>query len=111
MITTNTDFNFKEAMRHEGLYNARMLNASKSRYRELHPNNEVYFNANIFTTSGKEWYGDIDLTLDSDALQRVSNATGEQIAVLREMDGRFEYDDLPFNGAVKKAVRVFKPIV
>jgi hypothetical protein len=88
-------------------WNGRMISASKSGYRERHPNNLAVFNSNICTKSeGKVWYGDIDLTESKDKLLEVAAEAGEDIYVLYEMDARFENEGAPiFN----RAVAVFSP--
>ncbi len=74
----------------------RMLSGSKSAYRARYPDHEVAFNANLFTPlQGKLWFGDIDLTLDGSALQRVADRIGEDLFVLSEMDGRFDQEAAP----------------
>jgi hypothetical protein len=78
----------REIFINEGLIEGRMVCGSKSLYRDMFPDNEVYFNANIFVLGeGKIWYGDIDVTDDIDALQSVANQIGKDLYILREMDG------------------------
>ena len=91
------------------LYNSRMVGYSKSAYRRENPENEVVFNANIFTTNEKIWHGDIDLTLESGKLQLIANEAQESIFVLREMDGRFENEILSFQEIKDKAIKIFHP--
>lgn len=98
-----------EALRNQGMICGRMISFSKSLYRQENPGNEVYFNANIFTKSGKQWYGDLDITKDSEKLQAVADFCGEEILILRELDGRFEYEDRAFDEAKKVAVKSFSP--
>jgi hypothetical protein len=93
-----------------GFMMGRMISGSKSGYREIYPNHEVVFNANIVLASrGKVWYGDLDLTLDSGKIQEISTKLGEPIYVLREMDARFENEDKDIAFYKFKAVKVFKP--
>jgi len=81
--------------RDENLVTGRLLSYSKSSYREKNPDNEVYFNANIFVLGeGKVWYGDIDVTKDREKLERIAKTSGNDLFILREMDGRFENEDL-----------------
>lgn len=83
----------------------RMISVSKSRYREMYPDNTVYFNANIFTLSdGKIWWGDIDLTLDREKLKLIASELGEDLFILREMDGRFENEELSQGEIISRAV-------
>ena len=88
----------------EGLNFGRMLSGSKSGYMNANPNNEVYFNANIFTRNEKIWFGDIDITIDRDKLQTIADAMGTKLYVLREMDGRFENEDISEIQIMQKAV-------
>jgi hypothetical protein len=39
---------------------------------------------------GKVWWGDLDLTLDWERLEKIATALNKSLFVLREMDGRFE---------------------
>jgi len=72
----------------------RMVSASKSAYRDAYPENDVLFNANIFILGkGKVWWGDIDLTRDWHTLEVIASTLGKSLFVLREMDGRFEWEE------------------
>lgn len=94
----------------QGLNIGRMVGGSKTGYRQAHPNNEVYFNANIFTEDkGKIWYGDLDLTKDLPALQNMANELNTTLYVLREMDGRFGTEQLGLKWVKSKAVSVIQP--
>jgi len=96
------------AFEQEKMYVGRMVCGSKSHYREMFPNHNVYFNANIFEKDlGKVWYGDLDLTVDAPRLQRIAQSCGVNLYVLREMDGRFENENLPFKKFEQIAVAVF----
>jgi hypothetical protein len=88
----------------EGLNFGRMLSGSKSRYKEANPHNEVYFNANVFTSEGKLWWGDLDITIDAEKLQNIAEAMETKLYVLREMDGRFENEDISEIQIMQKAV-------
>jgi FAD synthase len=100
----------REVLRAELGINGRMISGSKSGYRSAYPTHEVYFNANIFAQNeGKVWYGDIDLTLDHHKLQTVANITGCKLFILREHDGRFEFEDLSETEFIKKAVAIIEP--
>ena len=51
----------------------RLIGLSKSRYRDAHPNNIVYFNACIFDKKLKQiWWGDIDITADKKKLKKIA---------------------------------------
>lgn len=87
----------------------RMISGSKSGYYQRHPNNEVYFNANIFILGeGKVWWGDLDLTLDKEVLSKISSRLGKKLYVLREMDGRFENENANDEHVLKFACSVIE---
>ena len=90
-------------------YNGRMISGSKSGYRKWYPNHDVIFNANIFTPSGKEFHGDLDLTKDNLPLQRICNELGEELIVLSEMLGRFGAEDRPYEELEADAHAKFLP--
>lgn len=70
----------------------------------MFPDNEVYFNANIFVLGeGKIWYGDLDVTKDIEALQKVASRIGSDLYILREMDGRFENENLDDSEIIKRS--------
>ena len=101
--------NISETFAKENYHNGRMISYSKSMYRQKNPENEVYFNANIFTLNeGKVWYGDIDVTLDREILQRISDSLGTDLFILRELDGRFENEELKDSEIIKRAVATIK---
>jgi len=88
-----------------GLPTGKMLSFSKTEYRQANPGHEVYFNANIVTTSkGKIWWGDLDVTIDGPMLEQVARELNEEIYVLRELDGRFENEELSGNELKSKSV-------
>lgn len=62
------------------------------------------FNANVCSKSrGKFWFGDIDITTDADDLKSLAAKEGEEIFILREMDGRFMNEANPlFERAVAR---------
>lgn len=83
----------------------RMISFSKSGYREKYPENEVYFNCNIFVLGeGKVWYGDIDVTKDRDSLENISMEIGNDLYILREMDGRFGNEKLDDSEIIRRSV-------
>jgi hypothetical protein len=100
---------FLKVMQEHGFSNARMLAYSKSTYLKNNPNDLVLFNANVFTDHGKFWYGDLNLDKDKDALQKVANATGQTIYVLKEYDGRFFKDGDSVSDILEFAKVVIKP--
>jgi hypothetical protein len=84
----------------------KLLSASKSRYRDNHPDNFVIFNANVCTDEGKIWWGDLDITISKENLQSLAIATNTKIYVLYEMDARFENEDFPL---LKNSAATFHP--
>lgn len=83
------------AEKHLG-YSGMMLSGSKSGYRKVYPSHVPIFNANVCTKEdGKIWHGDLDLTLDSDKLIKLSSELKKTVYVLYEMDGRFGNADKP----------------
>lgn len=77
----------------------KLLGMSKSWYEQQHPKNIVVFNSNLIANFPKGpkkiWYGDIDITRDMDMLVEIAKTTGTKLSVLREMDGRFDYENYP----------------
>lgn len=99
----------KVAYEHLKWIPGRMIGGSKTLYREKHPENEVYFNANIFTIDGKEWWGDIDLTIDKDDLQTIANKSNKTLFIISEHDGRFENEKLSYEEILKRAKVTIEP--
>lgn len=94
----------REYFLNEGFNLGRMISHSKSSYREKFPENEVYFNANIFVLGeGKVWYGDLDLTRDIETLKNIASNSGKDLYILRELDGRFENENLRDSEIIKRA--------
>jgi hypothetical protein len=86
-----------------------MISWSKSGYLESNRDNLVCFNANIFTLEdGKIWYGDLDITKEQEKLEQVSAELGKPLYILREMDGRFENEELPQKQIIERAIAVIK---
>lgn len=94
-----------EILKNEGFPMGRMVSLSKSDYRDANPKSVVWYNANIITIDdGKVWFGDLDLTKDSVVLKRVANTLGKTLFILKEMDGRFENENVSGIEQIKKAV-------
>lgn len=94
-----------ETFTSHGLHTARMISYSKSTYRQRNPENEVYFNANIFVLGeGKVWFGDLDVTKDRETLQSIATEIGKDLYILRELDGRFENENIKDSNIIKVAV-------
>lgn len=84
----------------------KMISASKSGYREKNPDNIVVFNSNLVlldagekfglgSKHGKEWFGDLDITKDRQALKDLANRSDCEVVIVSEMDGRFENEENP----------------
>jgi hypothetical protein len=73
----------------------RMIDDSKTAYRDTHPDHLPVFNANVCLGSSKIWHGDLDLTIDEEALLDLASRSEEVVSVLYESDGRFRYEDHP----------------
>jgi hypothetical protein len=86
-----------------------MIAYSKSTYLSKRPNNQAIFNANVVTDRGKIWWGDLDLTDDSEKLQCVANDLNCNLYILREMDYRFGKENRPFREVEKLSVKKFVP--
>lgn len=83
----------------------RMLSYSKSRYREKYPDNEIYFNCNVFVLGeGKIWYGDLDITEDRNELEKIASEIGKDLYILREMDGRFGNENMDDSEIIRRSV-------
>lgn len=99
-----------EALSNQGFIPGRMISWSKSAYREKNPDNEVYFNANIFVIGdGKVWYGDIDLNKDEKVLQSIAKSTQTSLYILKEFDGRFGNENLTDSQIVSKSIKAYHP--
>ena len=94
----------EEVFYEKGFIPGRLISGSKSFYRSQFPENEVYFNANLFVLGeGKIWYGDIDVTRDIESLKEISSAIGKDLFILSEYDGRFDNEDLSDSEIISKA--------
>jgi hypothetical protein len=94
----------KEIFEEIGFGIGRMISYSKSAYRDKFPDNEVYFNSNIFVLGeGKIWYGDIDVTKEREKLENIAREIGKDLYILSEMDGRFENEELKDSEIITKA--------
>ena len=82
----------------------RMICYSKGQYNHDNPRNLTVFNANICTSEGKIWHGDLDITEDEENLSKLSIELDEKIYVLYEHDARFEHEKKP---KLDKAVAIF----
>lgn len=81
----------------------RMISGTKSGP----PGHICVFNANVcLKSAGKIWFGDLDLTADTEDLKRLAAVKVEDVYVLREMDCRFESQASP---RYENAVAIIKP--
>lgn len=91
------------------MYSGRMISHSKTLYRMEHPDNELYFNANIFTEEdGKVWWGDLDYTLDKERLEAITKQIGKKLYILREMDGRVDNEVLDVEKIKERAKQIVR---
>lgn len=88
----------------KGFRAGRLICYSKSVYRKTYPNNEVYFNANIYSDSGKVWHGDLDLTLDSFVLEKIAKKAKCKLYVLPEF---YRFVDKPVGEVIKDAIKTY----
>jgi len=87
----------------------RMIGGSKSFYRSEHKGNIIAFNANIITaSSGKIWYGDLDITLDAPALKSAAKEINEDLYILSEADARFGEENKDIDLLMSKALYIIK---
>lgn len=88
----------------------KMLSSSKSGYRNRNPENEIFFNANIFTVEdGKIWWGDIDYTKDRETLEKIAMKLERKLYIVKELDGRFENENIKTNQIKKRAIKLIQP--
>lgn len=65
-----------------------------SAYKESPKGCICVWNANIITkSSGKVWYGDLNLTREGKYLKKMASEIGEPLYILREMDCRFSSEN------------------
>lgn len=63
------------------------------------------WNANIITkSSGKIWFGDVDITKEGNILKEIAKEVGESLYILREMDCRFDTEADPVEILISRAV-------
>jgi hypothetical protein len=85
-----------------GFYIARLVGSSKSYYCTSHPQNVVFFNANLIEEKlGKVWFGDLDLTKDAPKLIKIAKELKTTFYVLRETDCRFNNENKSIKGLRK----------
>lgn len=96
-----------DVMRNHGFEVSRMIAYSRRVYLSRRPNNQALFNANVVTDQGKIWFGDLDLTDDSEKLQDAANELRTDLYILREEDYRFNTNNRPMKEVKKLAVKKF----
>lgn len=97
--------NILDIIESNGLKTGRLITWSKGDYKQKNPGNVCYFNANICTLEeGKVWFGDLDLTISGGVLKSIADNIGKQLYVLREMDCRFEDENISEIEIIKKSV-------
>lgn len=77
---------------------------SKSGYMARHPKCQFIPNANIFTTEGKIWWGDLDLVVHGMALDSAAKELGQTLYVTPEHAGRFGAENRPFEQILASVV-------
>ena len=83
------------------LYAGRMISGSKTAPKDC----LCVFNSNVICKSqGKIWFGDLNITKESDKLKKIAFELGEPLYVLRERDCRFERENDPIDVLISKAV-------
>jgi galactokinase/mevalonate kinase-like predicted kinase len=104
---TQSDVDYYEIFDKHGMVSGRMVGGSKTGYMTMRPNNVVVFNANVITEkSGKVWFGDLDITRESDELKAIADELGEDLYILSEHSARFDNENLSFKEYKKAAVTV-----
>lgn len=58
----------------------------KSTYAKSNPNNLFLFNAEIYIDTGRIWTGDLDITVSTKQLQKLSQYLGKKLFVIRSAD-------------------------
>ena len=63
------------------------------------------WNANVITkSSGKVWFGDLNLTKEGKILKEIAKEVGETLYILRESDCRFDTEKDPIDLLISRAV-------
>lgn len=67
--------------------------------------NTCVWNANIIIkSSGKIWFGDLNITKEGNSLKEIAAEIGETLYVLRESDCRFDTEKDPIDVLIGRAV-------
>jgi hypothetical protein len=74
-----------KSIENNDLHVGRMLSWSKSSYRKSHPDGKAIFNACIYNTDAIQvWWGDLDMVIDVEKLQNISNESNQEFYVTTE---------------------------
>ena len=91
-------------------HSGKMVSFSKTIYSRDNKKSWVIFNGNVcIKHNGKPikiWYGDIDITKSYKELRILAREINCTVYVLKEMDGRFEYEENP---QIQNAVYTVNP--
>jgi len=100
--------------REHEFYQGRMISGSKSGYRSRFPENDVVFNACIFTNrhelfqSYGIWHGDLDITKDKETLQKLCDILGVEMLITTESVG-WKAETVSYDEVEKLAHAKFVP--
>lgn len=94
----------KHNLRHK-----RMISWSKSGYWKRFPYHDIMFNANIFTPSGIWWNGDLDITVDNFAIQKLCDDLGEELIIVAESLGWQGAEEQSYEELFEHAHAYFTP--
>ena len=96
----NKDEMYDTLSKHK-LHCGRMIAAHK-----IAPKGHVcVWNGNLITkSSGKIWFGDLNITKEGNILKEISKEIGETLYVLRESDCRFDTEKDPIELLISRAV-------
>ncbi len=80
----------------------RMISNSKSTYHHEHPDNIIYFNAQIHNKKRKFiWAGDLDITKDREILEKIAEESGEMFYVTPELWYKFMKETIKLDSTLK----------
>jgi hypothetical protein len=83
------DEQFIELAMTVGLHLSRLIGLSKTGFIRRHPQHAAIFNATIADAEGRRlWWGDLDLTVDEEALHRLAERAGLDLYIYYEGDSR-----------------------
>ena len=88
-------------------FNKRKLSCGRmiSAHKTSPPGHFCVWNANIVTkSSGKLWFGDLNITKEGSLLKEIAAEVGETLYVLRESDCRFGTEADPIELLISRSV-------